>query len=56
MSQRDTATYFRGVTLYTNLWYQYADGDASIISTVDGTNTKWQKEPDLEKPIQCIHT
>lgn len=50
MSQRDTAMYFRGMTLYTNWWYQYADGDAGIISTVDSTNIKTQKESGLEKP------
>lgn len=49
MSQRDTATYFWGVNLYANWWYQYAHGDAGIISTVDNTNIKQQKESLLEK-------
>lgn len=49
MSQRDTAMYFWGVTLYANWWYQYAHGDASIISTEDNTNIKQQKECLLEK-------
>lgn len=49
MSQRDTATYFWGVNLYANWWYQYAHGDAGIISTVDNTNIKQQKESILEK-------
>lgn len=56
MSQRDTAMYLWGVTPYANWWYQYAHGDADIISTVDSINIKQQKEPVIEKPTQWVHT